>query len=318
MLLAELGQMMTWRYSGMDSNGRSLGVMVTICIANMKGGVGKTTLCVNLAFTLLDRYDKSVLVVDNDPQFNATTALMPAEAYINTCLKEGPDRRSTTYDIFEKPPRVGRRAAPAPAPDSFFIRTWYKGTPPKATLELIASRLELYETLRNPSQKEHLLDKFLQRHAQHFDYVLIDCPPTPGVLTLSAFAASDWVLIPVKPDYFSAFGLPQFLATLDEFKSDVIDPHDIKPLGVVFVDVPRQLAPDNLRGMDRVEKTVEEIRPDVPVLRSHLTHLSVFQKALWQSMPVARIAGRGVRGKSDASRELLALAKEIMDKTQGQ
>ena len=77
----------------------------TIAFANMKGGVGKTTLCVNLAYTLFSSLGKRILVVDNDPQFNATMALMKPQNYIDDCLKT--DTHLTIYDIYEKPPRVG-------------------------------------------------------------------------------------------------------------------------------------------------------------------------------------------------------------------
>jgi len=285
-----------------------------ICVANMKGGVGKTTLCVNLAYMLFSHFSKKVLVVDNDPQFNATTALIRANRYIDECIET--DSKHTTYDIFEKPPRTGSRRPNRVDAERFFIQAWYMTNAPEITLDLIASRLELYETLRNPSQKDHLLDRFLTRHASHYDIVLIDCPPTPGVLTLSAFAASDWVIIPVKPDYFSSFGLPQFLGTLYDFKSDLVDAHDIEPLGVVFMDVPRpsQMTPQARQGMSRVLAAIAEMDEQIPVLNSRLSHLKVFEKALWQSMPVARVTGKGVRGKSEATRELLALAREIMDK----
>ena len=76
---------------------------ITIAFANMKGGVGKTTLCVNLAFELFFEY-RNILVVDNDPQFNATTALVKPSRYISTCIKT--DSVRTVYNIYETPPRI--------------------------------------------------------------------------------------------------------------------------------------------------------------------------------------------------------------------
>jgi len=282
-----------------------------ISVANMKGGVGKTTLCVNLAFTLF-MLSKRVLVVDNDPQFNATTALMKAQYYMMECLKN--DKYLTIYDIYEKPPRVGHVPKKNVDPARFFIERWHMIRDPSISLDLIASRLELYETLRNPSQKEYRLDKFLKKSAQEYDYIFIDCPPTPSVLTLSAFGASDYVIIPVTLDYFASLGLPQFMATLHDFKADLIDEHDVQVLGVVFSNVPRKPTPETKHAIEQINTTLNELDQPVNVFTSRLSHLRVFEKALWQSNPVQKISGRGVRGKSEATRELRALATEIEDR----
>jgi chromosome partitioning protein len=283
-----------------------------ISIANMKGGVGKTTVCVNLAFTLFSMLSKRVLVVDNDPQFNATTALMKAQYYMTECLKD--EKYLTIYNIYEKPPRVGRVPKKNVDPARFFIKRWHMIMDPSISLDLIASRLELYETLRNPAQKEYLLDKFLKKSAQKYDYIFIDCPPTPSVLTLSAFSASDYVIIPVTLDYFASFGLPQFMGTLNDFKADLIDSHDVQVLGVVFINVPRKPTPETKRAIEQISITLNELGQSVNVFESRLSHLKVFEKALWQSNPVQEISGRGVRGKSEATRELRALATELEDR----
>jgi len=163
--------------------------MTVIAFANMKGGVGKTTLCVNLAFEMFTNSSKKVLIVDNDPQFNATSSLIDPKTYMKEILRK--DDQHTIYNIYEKPPRVHGVKPKKLKPTNFFYQTWYKTNRPQISLDLIPSQIELYDTLRNPSQKEYLLDKFLDRHASHYDYIFIDCPPTPSVLTLSAFAASD-------------------------------------------------------------------------------------------------------------------------------
>lgn len=286
-----------------------------VSIANMKGGVGKTTLCVNLAFELF-RSGKKVLVVDNDPQFNATSALVRPELYVSGFLADDASY-STIYDVYEKPPRLAgssKRAA-SPARDQF-ITTWTIRGKPDLRLDLLASRIELYETLRNPSQKEYLLDKFLLTHARTYDYVLIDCPPTPSVLTLSAFAASDFVLIPAVPDYFSTLGLAQFLGTLVSFKSDLHDGHDVTPLGLIFTRRPHASNPETYKSITRVKDALEQTRGDieVPIFETSMSHFKVYEKALWQSVPVQQISGRGTRGKSDCLVELAKLGREFQQK----
>lgn len=278
-----------------------------ICFANMKGGVGKTTLCVNLAYELFAQ-GKRVLVVDNDPQFNATSALISPERYLADCIKSR--KQLTIYDIYEKPPRVGRRARKTPDPTRFFMRTWHQVSHPTIALDVIPSRIELYETLENPFKKDYLLHQFLAKHAQHYDYILIDCPPTPSVLTVSAFAASDFVIIPISPGYYATIGLPQFLGRLKDFKSG-LDPHDIRTLGVVFTNVPRRSTPDADKAMLRVRRALATHSPPIPIFTSKTTHLTVYEKTLWQSVPVQKITGRGTRGKSLATAELSAIANEI-------
>jgi len=282
-----------------------------ICFANMKGGVGKTTLCVNLAFELFG-YRTKVLVVDNDPQFNATSSLVSPKDYIDIFIKS--NKKLTVYDIYEGPPRVRGRKQEKLDPRKFFSTTWYMGANRDIVLDLIASRIELYDTLSNPSHKEYLLDKFLKKHATKYDYIFIDCPPTPSVLTLSGFAASDYVLIPVTPDYFSTMGLPQFIGTLRDFKSRLHDAHGVKPLGVVFTNVPRVLSTDVKSSIKRVRQTLRDYADDIPVFVSKMSHFKVYQKSLWQSVPVQKVTGRGTRGKSQAAFELWDIQDDMKNR----
>jgi len=216
----------------------------------------------------------------------------------------------TIYNIYERPPRLGGTKPKQPHPSKFFIHRWSFASQ-DAYLHLIPSRIELYETLRNPSQKEYLLDNFLKEHAQHYDYIMIDCPPTPSVLTASAFAASDFVIIPVTPDYFSTMGLPQFLGTLKDFKDTLPDPHNVTPLGVIFTNVERNPSINTLQSMERVERALEEFPDDLPVFGSKMSHFRVYQRTLWQSVPVQQVSGRGIRGKSLAIFELRNIEREL-------
>lgn len=154
----------------------------------------------------------------------------------------------------------------------------------------------------------------MERYATKYDYILIDCPPTPSVLNLSAFAASDYVLIPVTPDYYATIGLPQFLGTLKDFKSDLPDSHNITPLGVIFTNVERRPSPDTQKSIDLVKETLAESKEDIPVFDSKMSHFKVYEKAPWLSLPVQQISGRGIRGKSLAVAELRNIAAELQEK----
>lgn len=275
----------------------------------MKGGVGKTTLCVNLAYQLFST-GKKVLLIDNDPQFNATSSLLAPSLYIDKILKN-PERR-TIYHVYEREPRMLGKRNPKLDPKMFFHKTWCLVNSPTISLDIICSQIELYETLRNPSQKEYLLDKFLETSASAYDYVFIDCPPTPSVLTLSAFAASDYVVIPVAPDYYATLGLPQFLGTLEDFKDELIDRHNIHPLGVIFTNVPRQETEISTRAITRVRRALKERDNEIPIFDSKMFHYKVYGKSLYQANPVQKIEGRGVRGKSGAVGDLGAICREML------
>lgn len=284
-----------------------------ISFANMKGGVGKTTMCVNLAFEFFIRGAK-VLVIDNDPQFSATSALVSPTYYISEFIKKKDGSRLTTYNIYERPPKVAQGKKSKGNKATYFHNAWYLKRDSSIRMDLVASRIELYETLDSPSKKAFKLNKFVKSHCKDYEYVFIDCPPTPSVLTAAAFAASKYVLVPVKPDHFSTLGLPQFLRTLEEFKEDYVDEHQVQVLGVIFTDVPRHLPQEAKESMRRVQSTIKELGADFYVFRSRLSRLEVFRKSLWQARPVREMQGTGLRGKKIASAELESLHDEVRER----
>ena len=283
---------------------------ITTCIANMKGGVGKTTLATNLAYYVF-KNDMKVLLIDNDPQFNATVSFFRQDEYVQN-IKDA-ENFKTIYDIYESPPRGGNRVQSQIDPSKFLHRRWYfrKG---HGQLDILASRIELYDTLRNPSSKEYVLSKFIEKYCDDYDYIFIDCPPTPSVLTSSAFAASDYALIPVAPGYFAAMGLPQFLNTLNDFKNRLLDPNDIKPLGVVFTRVPRQQNEVVRGSIQNIKKSLDKLNSKIPVFDSKMTTLSVYEKALARASPVSKLSGRGAQGRSKADQEMQQLVAEFFEK----
>jgi len=176
----------------------------TIALVNMKGGVGKSTLAVNIAWEYATApWHRRVLLVDLDPQFNASQYLIGQPSYVKTVLEDG---KPTMWDLFEQNTRIpGQPLRPFdPHAAILSFRKYRDG----GQLDLIPSRLELALSLRNPAQKESLLDKSLDQVKADYDVIVIDCAPTESILTLAAYLTSDYVLVPVKPEYLSSIGLP--------------------------------------------------------------------------------------------------------------
>ena len=150
-----------------------------IALINMKGGVGKSTLAVNLAWELATYpWNKSVLLIDLDPQFNASQYTVGADR-VQRILENG---EPTVWDLFEQ-----FTVVPGRSPQSFDIDdaifNVYGGNRRSGSIDLLPSRLELSQSLRNPSEKERLLKNAVGPIEQRYDVILIDCAPTESVLT---------------------------------------------------------------------------------------------------------------------------------------
>ena len=195
-----------------------------LCVTNMKGGVGKTTVAVNLAWDAAARGMK-VLVVDLDPQANASIYLMGPDVYVSY-LRDG---GLTVFDIFEENAPASARdpKKPRPTPSNAIARASYgfhyrgtKGEELQRWVHLIPSQLELAATIKNPAGKSHLLSAFLRRHASDYDLVIVDPPPTDSMATEAAYMAADYILIPVRPERLSSVGFPAIAESVRVFKQE--------------------------------------------------------------------------------------------------
>lgn len=211
---------------------------ITVSLINMKGGVGKTTLAFNLAWFSAWRANLRVLAVDLDPQSNLSQYFMGAEKY----LKYLDADKATVVDIFEQfsapKPAKGSPTLLDPKDVIHHLHRWDDGS----VLDLIPSRLELAWTLKNPTEKAHLLPQFLAKVSHNYDLILIDCAPTESILTTAAYRSSRYLVVPVKPEFLATIGLPLLARSLEEFKLMHQD-QALEMAGIIFNDLRRSNTP---------------------------------------------------------------------------
>lgn len=161
-----------------------------IAIINQKGGVGKSTTAVNLG-AYLALADKSVLLVDIDPQGNASSGVGIDKQKITRCM----------YSVLIEGDKIERIIAPT-AIENFHVAP--------ATIDLAGAEIELVSTL----SREFRLKKALELVRDRYDYIVIDAPPSLGLLTVNGLTAADSVLVPIQCEYYALEGLSQLVSTI--------------------------------------------------------------------------------------------------------
>ena len=165
-----------------------------IVIANQKGGVGKTTTAVNLSACLGDA-GKKVLVIDIDPQGNTTSGLGVSKE----------DGENSIYEVLVNGESL----------EDAIVKTDYKNLSVcPANVNLAGAEIEMVDI----EKREHLLDSAIDKIRNKYDFIIIDCPPSLGLLTLNAFVAADSVLVPIQCEYYALEGLSQLTKTIKNIK----------------------------------------------------------------------------------------------------
>ncbi len=249
-----------------------------ISVTNQKGGVGKTTTTINLA-AALSELEKKVLIIDLDPQGNASTGLGV----------EVEDRELSTYEFLVE-------GVPL---DKVTMETEISGLSiVPATIDLSSADIDLISN----KKRSHLLHEALrkkQKNNQKYDYILIDCPPSLNILTVNAMVASHSVLIPLQSEFFALEGLSQLLLTVKEVRQNANENLRVEGIVLTMFD-----------GRNNLSKQVEADA------RSNLREL-VFETVIPRNVRVSEAPSYSMPvltydPSSKGSKAYMSLAKELL------
>ena len=204
-------------------------------VSNQKGGVGKTTSTVNLAAALVS-HGARVLVIDLDPQGNASTALgVPHSADV-------PSVYDVLIDVF---PLADIIQASPESPKLLCA---------PSTIHLAGAEIELVSQVAREHRLRSALDEYLASAEEHVDVVLIDCPPSLGLLTINAFAAAQQVLIPIQCEYYALEGLSQLLGSVQMIQKHLNPKLNVSTILLTMYDGRTKLA----------QQVADEVRSHFP------------------------------------------------------
>ena len=255
-----------------------------IAVANQKGGVGKTTTAINLA-TALAAVGRRVLVVDLDPQGNASTGLGIESAR----------RTSGTYDLLLGEITLDQALIDTAVPGLVIVAS---------TMDLSAAELELVDMDR----REYLLRDAIRSAVAQFDYVLIDCPPALGLLTLNGLVAADTVLVPLQCEFLALEGLSQLVRTIDRVTSRFNPKLQLEGIVLTMYDTRNKLSSlvsDDVRSYfgDKVYDTVIPRNVRVSEAPSHGKPVLLYDLACTGSQAYVHLAGEVLRRDAQKNKD---------------
>ena len=249
--------------------------MIRIAIANQKGGVGKTTTAINLA-TALAATGLRVLLVDLDPQGNASTGIGVGQA----------QRHLSSYHVLMGEAVLTDAVVPTRVPRLDLL---------PATVDLSGAEIELVEF----EARTHRLDRAIKQATRSWDIVLIDCPPSLGLLTINAMVAADALFVPLQCEFFALEGLSQLLTTVERIR-ERFNP------GLSIIGVA-------LTMYDRRNRLTEQVSTDVRAVLGQV----VFDTVIPRNVRLSEAPSHGLPAliydhRCSGSEAYIALARELI------
>lgn len=277
-----------------DDVGQPRRMAKVAALMNMKGGVGKSTVCANLAWYCAHVRNMRVLLIDLDPQFNLSQYILGIKGYEALLADDAPTvdqlfvTSSPNTDAIDIASMIRR------------VRDWNDGS----CLHIIPAKLDLAWSIRNAPASANLLEDHLREVKDQYDVILIDCAPTDSVLSDAAYMASDYIFVPVRPEFLSTIGLPLLLESMRRFQ--ISQPNRPLPTfgGIIFNGTGEKVEHDRARAYVR---TVAD-QNDLHVFDCEISHSD--------SYPVGSRVGKPIflteKARTSKKEEFSQVAEEFL------
>ena len=293
---------------------------MVVAVANQKGGCAKTTTSVNLAAALAKGSDKyacppsKVLLIDLDPQGNCATSFGLEKKQIKKTVYD-----LLSNDIGEKLPLMEEYLIPPEQLTKAMQKQWTRSTGiDRIPRDLSADNLWLLPSdihlsgaeieLSHKIGRETRLREALEPIIDEFDYIIIDTPPSLGLLSINALSASNWVMIPVQAEYYALEGFSMLMNSIKMIQKRIN--RNLKVFGVVMTMVDKRSKLST--------HVVDEVSRKIPnkVFNSHIRRLAKVAEAAWSGAPTVLLDTPNNRSTGAGSHEYWSLAKQFHQRTQ--